>query len=252
MQIKILIENEGTAPFLGEHGLAMYIQHGDNEILLDAGQTGDFLHNARLLNCPVETVKTAVLSHGHLDHADGFPALFQVNESVTVYARPSALEPRYNMELGHYNGVCDALRQEYVHRFILSDECRAIADGLWLVPDGVDHEQSLVAETKDGLVVMNCCCHAGVADIVADILQRFPGQKVRAVVGGFHLMGPGGPATLGPEPDAVRALARRLTVELGVDAVYTGHCTGGPAFALLQEAAPGKVRAIRSGDILEF
>ena len=251
MQIKILIENEGASPFVGEHGLAMYIQHGDNEILLDAGMTGDFLQNAALLDCPVETVETAVLSHGHFDHADGFPALFERNSAVKVYARPAVMEPQYAAD-GRYIGLCDPLLTQYADRFDLSDGCRAIADGLWLVPDGVEHEQSLVAETEDGLVVMNCCCHAGVADIVADILQRFPGQKVRAVVGGFHLMGPGGPATLGPEPDAVRALARRLTVELGVDAVYTGHCTGGPAFALLQEAAPGKVRAIRSGDILEF
>lgn len=251
MQIKILIENEGTSPFIGEHGLAMYIRHNDTEILLDAGMTGDFLQNCALLDCPVETVKIAALSHGHFDHADGFPALFRRNEKIKVYARPAVMEPQYAVD-GRYIGLCDSLLNEYADRFILSDECRAIAPGLWLVPDDVDHEQSLVAETEDGLVVMNCCCHAGPDKIVADILARFPGQKVRALVGGLHQMGPGGVTTLGPEPDAVRALARRLTGALGVDGVYTGHCTGGPAFALLQEAAPGKIHAIHPGDTLEF
>ena len=251
MQIKVLIENEGTAPFLGEHGLALYLRHEGTEVLLDAGMSGAFLQNAARLDCPVETVEAAVLSHGHFDHADGFPALFERNSAVKVYARTAVMEPQYAAD-GRYIGLCDCLLNQYADRFDLSDEFRAIAPGLWLVPDGVDHEQSLVAETEGGLVVLNSCCHAGVAHIVADILKRFPGQKVRAVVGGFHLMGPGGPSTLGMEPDAVRALARRLTVELGVEEIYTGHCTGTPGFALLQEAAPGKVRAIHPGDILEF
>ena len=251
MQIKILIENEGTAPFLGEHGLAMYIRRGETEILLDAGMSGDFLHNAALLDCPVESVEAAVLSHGHFDHADGFPALFERNSAVKVYARPAVMEPQYGFN-GRYIGLCDSLLNRYADRFILSDACRSIAPGFWLVPDGVDHEQSLVAETEDGLVVMNCCCHAGPDQIVADILERFPGKKVRALVGGLHLMGPGGVTTLGPEPEEVRALAHRLTVELGVETVYTGHCTGTPAFALLQQAAPGRICAIHPGDILDF
>lgn len=251
MQIKILIENEGTSPYIGEHGLAMYIRHNGAEVLLDAGMSGDFLHNAALLNCPVESVEIAALSHGHFDHADGFPALFERNKTVRVFARPAVMEPQYSAD-GRYIGLCESLLNEYTDRFDLSNDFRMIAPGLWLVPDGVDHEQSLVAETEHGLVVMNCCCHAGPDKIISDILARFPGQTVYALVGGLHLMGPGGVTTLGPEPDAIAALARCLTEELGVETIYTGHCTGGPAFALLQQAAPGRIRAIHPGDTLEF
>ena len=251
MQVKILIENEGFSPYIGEHGLAMFIRHNDTEVLLDAGMSGDFLHNAARMDCPVESVEIAVLSHGHYDHADGFPALFERNPFVKVYARPAVMDPQYAAD-GRYIGLCDALLNQYPDRFELSDQCRMIAPGLWLVPDSVNHEQSLVAETKHGLVVMNCCCHAGADHIIADILSRFPGKKVCALVGGLHLMGPGGVSTLGPTPDAVAALARRLTTELGIETVYTGHCTGAPAFALLQQAAPGRIRAIHPGDTLEF
>ena len=251
MQVKILIENEGASPYIGEHGLAMYLCHNGTEVLLDAGMSGDFLHNAARMDCPVESVEIAVLSHGHYDHADGFPALFARNSTVRVYARPAVMEPQYAAD-GRYIGLCDALLNQYPDRFELSDRCRTIAPGLWLVPDSVSHEQSLVAETEHGLVVMNCCCHAGADHIVADILSRFPGKKVYALVGGLHLMGPGGVTTLGPTPEDVGTLARRLTDELGVDAIYTGHCTGAPAFALLQQAAPGKVHAIHPGDLLEF
>lgn len=250
MQITVLMENESRGALCAEHGLSLYVRHGGEALLLDAGESGDFIRNAAQLGCPLEAVRTAVLSHGHYDHADGFSALFRLNGSVRVFARPQVMEPRYDGE--EYIGLSPLLREEYADRFDLWDGQRALLPGLWLVPDAVDHEQSLVAETKGGLVVMNSCCHAGADQIVADILARFPGQRVRALIGGLHLMGPGGTSTLGMEPGAVRAMARRLTQELGVEEICTGHCTGAPGLALLREAAPGKVRTIHAGDTLEF
>lgn len=251
MQIAVLMENGSREGLCAEHGLSLYVRYGGDSLLLDAGESGDFLRNARKLGCPVETVRTAVLSHGHYDHADGFPALFRLNRAVKVYARPAVLEPQHAPD-GRYIGLSALLREEYAGRFYLSDAMRSLAPGLWLVPDEVVHEQSLVAETETGLVVLNSCCHAGADRIVAGILAAFPGKKVRALVGGLHLMGPGGVSTLGMDPGAVRALARRLTEELGVEEICTGHCTGAPGYALLQEAAPGRVRSIHAGDVLEF
>lgn len=251
MQITVLMENGSRGSLCAEHGLSLFVRYGGNSLLLDAGESGNFVRNARQLGCPLDTVHTAVLSHGHYDHADGFPALFRLNGDVKVYARPQALEDQFAAD-GRYIGLSALLREKYPDRFDLSDEQRSLFPGLWLVPDEVRHEQSLVAETGNGLVVMNSCCHAGADHIVAGILARFPGQKVRALVGGLHLMGPGGVSTLGMEPGAVRTLARRLTEELGVEEICTGHCTGAPGFALLSEAAPGKVCPIHGGDVLEF
>lgn len=251
MQITVLIENESrTGSLCAEHGLSLYLRYGEYNVLLDAGQTGDFARNTSVLNCPLSALHAAVLSHGHYDHADGFPALFTENKTVKVYARPAVMVPQYDGE--RYIGLAPVLQTEYTGRFDLSDEQREILPGLWLVPDAVEHEQSLVAETGKGLVVMNSCCHAGADHIVADILDRFPGKKVYALIGGLHLMGPGGVATMGKTPDEVRTLARRLTQELGVEKLFTGHCTGAPAFALLQETVPGNVLPIHTGDILEF
>lgn len=251
MQITVLMENGSREGLCAEHGLSLYVRYGGGAVLLDAGASGDFIQNAHQLDCPLDTIHTAVLSHGHYDHADGFPALFRLNDTVKVYARPRALDPQYDAD-GKFIGLSALLREKYAGRFDLSDEPRSLSPGLWLVPDAVEHEQSLVAETGGGLVVMNSCCHAGADHIVADILARFPRQKVRALIGGLHLMGPGGVSTLGMESDTVRALARRLTGELGVEEICTGHCTGTPGYALLEEAAPGKVRPIHAGDILEF
>ena len=145
-----------------------------------------------------------------------------------------------------------ALIEQFRHRFDLADGPRDLLPGLHLIPDAVEHEQSLVAETAKGLVVMNSCCHAGAGYIVKDILSRFPGERVYAILGGFHLMGSGGTATLGVAPGIVRNLAHWLTDELGVAQVYTGHCTGGPAFALLQEELGEKLTYLRTGLTLEF
>lgn len=251
MQVTVLIENEGRGSLHAEHGLSLYIRHGSAALLLDAGTSGVFTQNAAALNCPLEGLHTAALSHGHFDHSDGFPALFRRNGQVKVYARPAVMEEQYAAD-GRYIGLTDCLKSEYAHRFVLSDELRQIAPGVWLVPDPLDHEQSLVAETAAGLVVMNSCCHAGADRIVADILARFPGRTVHALIGGLHLMGPGGTATLGMEPEAIAALARRLTEELGVEKIFTGHCTGTPGYALLEQAAPGKVFPLHTGDVLDF
>lgn len=251
MHITVLIENEGPDTLHAEHGLSLFLRHGDTCLLLDAGTSGIFLENASALNCPLEGVHTAALSHGHYDHSDGFPALFRINEQVKVFARPAIMNPHYSAD-GRYIGLTDCLKNEFAHRFELSDELRMIAPHIWLVPDPLEHEQSLVAETRQGLIVMNSCCHAGADNIVADILKRFPGRKVHALIGGLHLMGPGGVTTLGMTESAIRALALRLTRELGVDKIFTGHCTGIPAYALLQETVPDRVFPLHTGDTLEF
>ncbi len=250
MRITVLIENSGQPPFQIEHGLSFYVEHPGGCVLMDAGQSGRFLENAAVLHVPAERVSTAVLSHGHYDHGDGFLPLLRKRGDLRILARPGVLDEHKN-PTGKYIGLSAPLRGEYAGRFDCRDGIRTIGEGLWLVPDGVYHEQSLVASREDGsLVVLNSCCHAGADTIVESILQQFPGKHVYALLGGLHLMGPGGVATLGCAPETVTALARRLTGELGVEYIYTGHCTGAPAFALLQHAAPGHFLALETGQVL--
>ena len=100
--------------------------------------------------------------------------------------------------------------------------------------------------------MLNSCCHAGVDPILAALRARFPGRPIRAVLGGFHLMGKGGTATLGPAPEEVRALARRLRDELDMREICTGHCTGAPAYALLAEELGGRLRPLTTGAVFEY
>ena len=47
------------------------------------------------------------------------------------------------------------------------------------------------------------------------------------------------------------AFAGRLRAT-GVEKIYTGHCTGGPALALLQERFGPGCRALSTGQVLEL
>lgn len=252
MKITVLMENTSPKGLLHEHGLSLHLEYRGGTYLLDAGASGRLTVNAAALGIDLAGVGKAVLSHGHYDHADGLRGFFSVNAFAPVLARPAAALPQYDSESGNFIGIDPALPAQYPDRFDFADGPRDLAPGLHLIPDAVAHEQSLVAETDGGLVVLNSCCHAGAGYIVRDILARFPGQKVYALVGGFHLMGRQGPRTLGVAPGIVRNLARWLGDELGVERLCTGHCTGEPAFSLLREELGSRVEALETGRMFTF
>ena len=250
MRITVLIENSAPEGLIPEHGLSFYLEYRGGHYLLDAGESGAFLLNARRLGVELSRVEKAALSHGHYDHGDGFTAFFRMNRDAQIYARPAVRED--DVLHGAHVGLNPGLFRRHAGRFDLADGPRELAEGLHLVPDSVRHEQSLVAETPEGLVVLNSCCHASVDRILTDIRARFPGRAIRAVLGGLHLMGPGGTSTLGPAPEEVRALARRLRDELEVAELCTGHCTGGPACALLSEELGQRLRPLTTGAVFSY
>ncbi len=250
MRAVILVENTAPAGLEREHGLSVYVEHRGRRILLDAGRTDKFARNAQTLGVDLSRVDTAVLSHGHYDHADGLDTFFAMAPGVPVRARPAVFDPHHHGE--KYIGVKQTLREDLRDHFLLADGPTDLGDGLWLIPDGVEHEQSLVADTDRGLAVFNSCSHAGAGPIARDILARFPGKKIAVYVGGFHLMGSTGTDSLGVAPGIVTNLAHWLLDELEVGVLYTGHCTGAPAFQLLKAAGGERVRALTTGTVVEL
>lgn len=278
MRITALMEN--TAPqgaLRCEHGLALLIEHGGKTWLLDAGATDALLENAAALGVDLAGVDAAVLSHAHFDHSGGFPAFFALNRRAPLYLRPQAAEASYEItgtermylgvpaellaqsgRLRFVEGPAElatgvyllphstpdlARRGERVHMY------RQTAEGL--VPDDFAHEQTLIFETGGALVLFSSCSHAGADHVVEEVLAAFPGKRVRAFFGGFHLMGAGGAATLGVRPERVEALGRRL-MELGVEEIWTGHCTGAPAFELLKPVLGARLHALSTGTVVEL
>jgi 7,8-dihydropterin-6-yl-methyl-4-(beta-D-ribofuranosyl)aminobenzene 5'-phosphate synthase len=125
---------------------------------------------------------------------------------------------------------------------MVHQEERALLPGVHTTGEmgGAIPEQALVVETDRGLVVVTGCAHPGITEVVTRAVDRF-GERVRLLLGGFHLMH--------HDPDAVRAIARRLEAG-GVERIAPCHCTGDPARAILEERF--EERCTRCGAGLEL
>lgn len=253
MKLTVLIENTAPDTLLREHGLSVYINYKNTSILLDGGSSGKFLENAKLLEVDITSVRLTVLSHGHYDHGDGLAAFLRVDPSAEVWLRPAALAEHWSDNGGtrHYIGLSEEVKGLLAGRSRLVEDVTPLLTGVWLVPDSVDHEQSLVLEGEDGLVILNSCCHAGAGYIVRGVKEAFPGKPVRALIGGLHLMGKN-THCLGVAPGIVKNLGKWLFEELEVGTLYTGHCTGDPAFDILQESYPDRVVRLTTGLEIEL
>ena len=115
-------------------------------------------------------------------------------------------------------------------------------NGRWR-PDDFSHEQSLVFETDEGLVIFNSCCHGGADTIIHEVENTFPGKKIVALIGGFHLFN--------KSETFVRTLAQRIKAT-GIQQVYTGHCTGQKAFDILKEELGDSVHQLKIGLEMDF
>jgi len=126
---------------------------------------------------------------------------------------------------------------------------RKTANGM--TADDFHHEQSLVFETESGLVILNSCCHGGVDNIVREVKEIFKGKEVLVVVGGFHLMGMMGTNSMSGKPDEIRAIGKGL-IDLGVKHIYTGHCTGKPAYIILKEVLGDRLQYFSTSTLVEL
>ena len=263
MKATFLVDNE-TLEGSGcgcEWGLSVLVEQDGTRVLLDTGATGLFAENARMLGVDLASVQAAVLSHAHFDHSGGFDEFFAENPTAPLYLHESAAEDCYALKPHgiEYIGVPEGVLSRFKQRIRRISEKTCIAPGFWVLPhttpgleevgraskmyrgprfcgtvpnadqlafDDFSHEVSLVVEVGDGIAVFNSCSHAGADVVVAEAQAAWPGRRVRAVVGGFHLF---------EKPEGyVRAFARRLRAT-GVELVCTGHCTGAPALGILRD-----------------
>jgi 7,8-dihydropterin-6-yl-methyl-4-(beta-D-ribofuranosyl)aminobenzene 5'-phosphate synthase len=96
-------------------------------------------------------------------------------------------------------------------------------------PDPIVDDQALFFDTRDGLVVLLGCAHAGVVSTFRHIRQLTHGRPLHAVLGGMHLL----------EASAER-MARTVEAlrEIGVERLGLAHCTGAAASARLWHEFP--------------
>lgn len=265
MKATILIDNITKGTLAAEWGLSVHIEYNGHNILLDTGASGRFARNAEQLGIELGQVEFGVLSHAHYDHADGLAEFFAGNGKAPFYLREGSKENCYGKRwvFHKYIGIHRGFLEKYKDRIIYVKGDYEIIPGVRLLPhkpadleeiarrnhlyirqngrylpDSFSHEQSLILDTEKGLVIFNSCSHGGADNIIKEVSEAYPEKKMYALIGGFHLYHT-------PE-EGVRALAKRIR-DTGIERIYTGHCTGEPAFQVLKEELGNRAHQIYTG-----
>jgi len=224
-------------------------------------------HNGTRLGIDFGAIEAVVLSHGHWDHGGGLIKAFQlIRAAKPQQTTPIYLHPGMFGEIGLRmpdGGVLpgasvptpDELAQAgaapvvgTAPKFLLHDmfyvsgeiprittyetglpnHVRRNADGEWTADPLIMDERFLAVAVKDkGIVVFTACSHAGVVNVLTHARECFPGQKLHAVMGGFHLSG----ETERCIPETVRDIA-----DFNLSVIAPGHCTGWRAVSRLVQA----------------
>jgi 7,8-dihydropterin-6-yl-methyl-4-(beta-D-ribofuranosyl)aminobenzene 5'-phosphate synthase len=280
MKITTLVENElarDHRDLEAEFGLSLLIEHVDQRILFDTGAAGAAMRNASHLGIDLRQVDAVVLSHHHFDHGGGLPAFFEINSHAKVYLRhpPAGKEFfRALLVVSRYIGLEEGLLERFKDRFVFVDTFMEFLPAAYIVTnitrrhelpkgdrhlylrredgyvrDPFSHELVLVVRDDDGLIAFTGCGHSGVLNMVDSVIEHFPDSRIKAVVGGFHLIGIPVPETMAGSKNEMVALAQEMR-KMPVDAYWTGHCTGHKAFEILKEGLGAKLGAFHTGTAL--
>ena len=263
MKITVLTENTTNNPNLtAEHGLSLFIETDNKNILFDMGQTNAFAENAKKMNVDLSKVDVAVLSHGHYDHGGGIAEFLGLNDISKVYLSKNAFGEHFNGN-EKYIGLDKSLQSN--GRIVFTKDFCKIDEKLSLFscndkslfspinPFGLNvkvndeifletfiHEQYLLVNENGKRILFSGCSHKGVLNI-----QKW--FKPDIFIGGFHL------SKLNPQTDDSKTLSDIATELLDYNTkYYTAHCTGFPQFEYLKSYMGENLQYLSTGDIIEI
>jgi 7,8-dihydropterin-6-yl-methyl-4-(beta-D-ribofuranosyl)aminobenzene 5'-phosphate synthase len=257
-----------------EHGLSLYILLKDQQILFDTGISGNFHLNAQKLNVNIAKVTHAVISHHHFDHGGGLGTFLEANQKARVYLRDSNTE-QFSLDIfgliKRPVGLDEMLFQLHPQRFEFINQFSEIAPDVFILTkinkrhtmpkgnrhlfmgtrsskrlDDFEHELILVIKQSTGLVVLTGCSHHGILNMLDAVLEHFPGQKIKAVFGGFHLIDLPLINSMAGSKDDVAELGNAI-LKYPVEKVYTAHCTGIKAYRILKKVMGEKLEYFATG-----
>jgi len=244
----------------GEHGFSAFIEMDKGNYLFDTGIGHSIVANSFVFGKDLRTVRKIFLSHGHYDHTGGLPEVLRLRGKVNVYAHPHVFLDRIAVlkektkKTKRFVGI--PFKKGYLESlgadFIFNTKFIEVEKGIFLtgeVPrktpfekpdprlftevngkitqDILLDDQSLILDSKKGLILILGCAHSGMINIINHVINKTKGKKFYAILGGTHL------DFLTPEQleESIKSLKKIEVEKIGVS-----HCTGmRAAFRLHQE-----------------
>lgn len=278
------IADDGLSTLVAEHGFSAMIQvkcgNKEGAVLYDTGTSPrGTLHNMKTLGINVNAMQAIILSHGHIDHTMGLPALLdelaEQQQMPLVYHPDALLERKIVMPNGdESNGSAPALSPAQQEKLIFCPKVdpTLLVEDMLLVSGQIERvtdfetgfpihytkrdeqwesdplvldDQCVIINVRgQGLVIITGCCHAGVINSIR-YAQAITGcQQVCAVLGGFHLTGPMFEKNI---PDTIAELQKINPAHL-----MPGHCTGWSAIHKMAQAMPNAFIPTNVGTTLVF
>jgi 7,8-dihydropterin-6-yl-methyl-4-(beta-D-ribofuranosyl)aminobenzene 5'-phosphate synthase len=281
MQVTALIENnraEGRDDLCPEFGLSLHLEVNGTRILFDMGSSAAFASNAEILGIDVSKVDIAVVSHQHFDHGGGLARFFELNEKAAVFLRDAPRTDRFFKALAVIKkpvGLDLEVLDRFAGRIEFVNEMRVVAPGVYLltgigsahrrprgnrrlfmksgnalVRDSFDHELMMVVHEDDGMVVFSGCSHQGILNLIDAARAQFPRVPIKAVFGGFHLIGLPFYNSMAASHAEVRDIGWQVMDKVE-GTVYSGHCTGKKAFGVLAGVMGENLQAFPTGASVE-
>ena len=287
MKITVLTENTisknaeiSKLALQEEHGLSLFIQTQNKNILFDMGQTNLFAKNASLLGIDLQTVDFAILSHGHYDHGGlssplpatlkneyfGIEAFAHINQKAPIFINSNAFSQNFNANKKYIGLNQELLQSKIAERFVFVQDEKEITQNIKLfscnsykksvatnafglmqlqngtfVPDNFNHEHYLLIQENNKKILISGCSHKGILNIVEWFKPDF-------LIGGFHFK------SLDVENPCQKLELESYAKKLASynTKYFTCHCTGTQQFEILKSIIKEKVEYISTGDSIEL
>jgi len=267
MKITIVVDNTALFDrmFVAEHGFSAFIEVDGKKILFDTGYSDAVVRNAQKMQISLLDLDYIVLSHGHFDHTGGlWHILHQIMEAAIeekphrlprLIAHPRCFLPRPKSPLADIGAVLTAdevqrfvplelsagpvsltpnffflggIERSFPFERVLPGPRRIMLPDKSLQDDQILDDTSLAFRSRDGLVVITGCAHAGICNTV-EYAKKICGEtRIHDIIGGLHLR------SAGPQLDGTLAYLK----DLQPAALHACHCTSLAAKVALAQVAP--------------
>jgi 7,8-dihydropterin-6-yl-methyl-4-(beta-D-ribofuranosyl)aminobenzene 5'-phosphate synthase len=281
MQVTALVENnkiDGRDDLCPEFGLSLHVEVNGTKILFDTGASATYADNAAAMGIDLTEVESVVVSHHHSDHGGGLEKFFEINSRAAVFLREGPMADRFFKAFGVIKRPIgldlDVLRR-HSDRIEFIKDMRVIAPGVYLltgigsvhsrprgnrrlfvdsagtlVRDPFDHELMMVVHEEDAMVVFTGCSHRGILNLIDAARAQFPRVPIKAVFGGFHLIGLPFFDSMAASRAEVREIGWQVLDKVE-GPVYSGHCTGKKGFGVLAGVMGERLKPFNTGASVE-